>query len=130
MQYKGVPLYEKDGKIGVLLHNRYGAGWSSDNVPEFAYDARIIEFWLEHKDDSKYLYRVAYGAELEIYVESPEHKEVTAFLRSLGYSGFINLIGINELSLMFVDKNEKFFILEHHGFEHIATLDEAMCFEE
>ena len=55
MNYNGVELYEKDGKIGVLVSHGFGAGWSTWGSDELAYDKRVVEFWLSHKNDKEFM---------------------------------------------------------------------------
>lgn len=111
-----VELYEKDGKVGVLISKGYGAGWSTWNTPELAYDKRIIEFWLEHKDSQKFMRDV-------VDMEPTDAKnKVVEFLSSIGYTVYSTL-GFKDLKLEFVPHGAPFRITEYDGFENIEFLD-------
>lgn len=46
-------LYWRDEthhEYGVLVAYGYGSGWSSWNSPRLAYDRKVIEYWMTHKD--------------------------------------------------------------------------------
>lgn len=40
--------YNENGELGVLVSGGFGAGWSTWNSNELAYDKRIVEKWLEN----------------------------------------------------------------------------------
>lgn len=42
---------ETHDRYGVLVSPGYGAGWSSWNSPRLAYDRKVIEYWLAHKNE-------------------------------------------------------------------------------
>ena len=42
---------DKHDRYGVLVSHGYGAGWSTWNRPSIAYDRKVIEYWLTHKDE-------------------------------------------------------------------------------
>lgn len=46
-----VELYIKDSEVAVLISPGFGAGWSTWNVPEVAYDKRIIEAFMDYLDN-------------------------------------------------------------------------------
>ena len=71
----------------VLISPGYGSGWSTWNEKALAYDARVVQFWLDHKDDAKWMSEVN-----AFYNETPAHREATEFLTSLGYD-FVYLGG-------------------------------------
>lgn len=54
---KDIPLYynEDKTKFGVLVSYGFSAGWSTWEKPELAYDRRVIEFWLAHKNDEQWM---------------------------------------------------------------------------
>ena len=80
-KYKGIELYEKDGKFGVLVSPGYGAGWSTwYKDPAIAYDKRVIEFWLSKKDDKEFM------GEIEtLFIETDAKNEAKNFMESIGY---------------------------------------------
>ena len=123
MNYKGVELYEKNGKIGVLVSPGFGAGWSSWERDELAYDKRVVEFWLAHKDDEQFMRTVeCYGWRYS--PESTAHKEAMEFFSSLGY-GTPYMGGFEDIELEFVEKGVPWRITEYDGAESIETLDAA-----
>ena len=38
--------YNENGELGVLISTGFGAGWSSWNCDEIAFDKRVVEYWL------------------------------------------------------------------------------------
>ena len=61
-------LYEKgDGTFAVLVSPGYGAGWSTWDRKELAYDKRIIEYYLAHCDDRDFMVK-AYT--LEVFISA------------------------------------------------------------
>jgi hypothetical protein len=47
----------KKGQIAVLVSGGFGAGWSTWNQPELAYDKRVVEFLVIEEGRSK-LYEI------------------------------------------------------------------------
>ena len=95
--------YNKDGELGVLISVDFGAGWSTWNDTEIAYDKRIIEKWLEK-------------------VTSDEMRD---YIESLGYRRPY-MGGYNDLCLRFIPRGTMFCIHEYDGAESIET-PETMC---
>lgn len=93
--------YNEDDELGVLISPGYGAGWSTWNTPDIAYDKRIIEKWLN---------------------EEPTEVEMENFLISLGYK-HIYMGGYEDLCIRFVPKGTLFCIYEYDGSESIETID-------
>ena len=123
MTYNGVELYEKNGEIGVLVSPRYGAGWSTWGCDELAYDKRVVEFWLSHKDDKEFMATVdefGYGS----VPESAAHKEAMEFFNSIGY-GSPYMGGFDQIELEYVKKGVPWRIGEYDGWESLETLDTA-----
>lgn len=88
---------------GVLVSCGYGAGWSTWNYDRrLAYDARVVEFWLDHKEASD--------------------EEVRAFCESLGYEN-VCPYGFRDIELEFVKAGVPFTIREYGGAECIVTGD-------
>ena len=42
--------YCKDGKMAVLISPGYGAGWSTWNRPELAYNKLVVDAFLDYKE--------------------------------------------------------------------------------
>lgn len=123
MNYNGVELYEKDGKIGVLVSPGYGAGWSTWGCVELAYDKRVVEFWLSHKDDEEFMATVdnfGFGS----VSESVAHKKAMEFFNSIGY-GSPYMGGFYEIELAYVKKGVPWRITEYDGSESLVTFDTA-----
>ena len=95
--------YNEKGELGVLISVGFGAGWSTWNYDELAYDKRIIEKWIKGAGSS----------EMCNYVESLGYKRP--------YMG-----GYNDLHLKFVPRGTMFCIHEYDGAESIETPD-TMC---
>jgi hypothetical protein len=95
--------YNKNGELGVLVSYDYGAGWSTWNEKELAYDKRIIEKWLEDVTSD----------EMCDYVESLGYKRP--------YMG-----GYRNLRLEFIPSGTMFCIHEYDGWESVET-PETMC---
>ena len=119
MRYKGVELYERDGKYGVLVSPGYGAGWSTWNNPAVAYDKRVIEFWLAHKDDEDYLRALDVGKD----------EDASKYFRDLGYRD-VYFGGFEELELEFVSPGEYWRITEYDGSERLERFETSgfKCF--
>lgn len=116
-----VPLYKKGNETGVLVSHGYGAGWSTwCSCPELAYDKRVIEFWLSHKDNKKFNHAVA------SYDHNDAKSKVLDFLHSLEYvddDTQICLYGWDGIDLEFVPNGQLFRITEYDGAESIELLD-------
>ena len=95
--------YNENGELGVLVSYGFGAGWSTWNDEELAYDKRIIEKWLENVTS----------------------KEMCDYVESLGYRRPY-MGGYYDLHLEFVPKGTMFCIHEYDGAESVET-PETMC---
>lgn len=123
MNYNGVELYEKNGKIGVLVSPGFGAGWSTWECDELAYDKRVVEFWLSHKDDEEFMATVkefGFGS----VPESVAHKKAMEFFNSIGY-GSPYMGGFDDIELEYVKKGVPWRITEYDGSERLETFDDA-----
>jgi len=108
-------LYVENGKIGVLISHGYGAGWSTWNQKELAYDKEVIEYWL-------YLGQSELG--LNIHKQSDLMEE---FLANKNYENYTG--GYTSLELYFVDFGESFYIYEVDGHEVLVRQDEMFKFD-
>ena len=90
--------YNENGELGVLISVGFGAGWSTWNDTNLAYDKRIIEKWLEH----------------------PTADEMRDYAKSLGYREPY-MGGYCSLRLKFVPRGTLFCIHEYDGAESIET---------
>lgn len=76
---KNILLYYNEDKtaFGVLVSYNFGASWGTWSEQEFAYDRRVIEFWMAHKDDKSWMDTVTIPY---IGIESVTHAEAREFL--------------------------------------------------
>lgn len=93
--------YNENNELGVLVSYGYGAGWSTWNDKELAYDKRIVEKWLENVSAD----------------------EMCDFVESLGYDRPY-MGGYKNLDLKFVPRGTLFRIHEYDGYESIETLED------
>ncbi len=115
-----VELYEKDGNVGILVSRGFGAGWSTWNDrQELAYDKRVVEFWLTHKDDDEFMKDISSTGDTEAKNMALE------FLHSIGYEGYICLLGFEDIELEFVPHGIPFRITEYDGSEALEFYEEA-----
>lgn len=113
--------YEKDGKIGVLV-SEGNAGWSTWNNAELAYDKRVVEFWLSHKDDKEFMETVGDGG--YYCCESKAHKEAEDFFKSIGYKRCPYMGGFSDIVLKFVPRGIPWRISEYDGYEEFESLED------
>jgi hypothetical protein len=95
--------YNENDELGVLISGGWGAGWSTWNDNELAYDKRIIEKWLENVSSD----------------------EMCDYVESLGYNRPY-MGGYRQLRLVFIPRGTMFCIHEYDGAESIET-PETMC---
>ena len=110
--------YIKDGKVAILISPSYGSGWSTENsYPELAYDKRVVEFWLAHKDDVEYINRLC-G-----YDESPARALARDYFKSIGYD-YVYFRGFADIIIEWLPVGTKYVIQEYDGAEYICTEQE------
>lgn len=93
--------YDGDGSVGVLYSPGFGAGWSTWNNNELAFDKRIVEKWLN---------------------ERPDEDTMRDYIISLGYPEPY-MGGYRDLEFAVVPKGKTVFIGEYDGSESIETID-------
>ena len=123
---KNIPLYynEDKTKFGVLVSHWLGTGWSTCGGHELAYDRRVIEFWLAHKDDAFWMNDVV------IYpydgIESVAHAEAREFfVNELGLDNCPNMGGFPDCDLEWVPVGARFRINEYGGEEALEIENEG-----
>jgi len=99
--------YNAHNELGVLVSRGFGAGWSTWNAPELAYDKRIVEFFMNYQ---------------------PSEDDMEKFLHKLGY-GHVYMGGYSQLVLEWVPHGQLFCVHEYDGAESIQTPD-TMCMME
>jgi len=115
-----VEVYWNEDKTeyAVLCSQGYGAGWSTWNQRELAYDARVVEFYLAHKDDKKWMHTVEYS-EFTTNGESAAHKEAKEFFESIGYE-CPYMGGFEDIVLVWVPRGIIWRMDEYDGAESIV----------
>lgn len=109
---ENVELYlNENGDVGVLYSPGYGAGWSTWNSDEYAYDKRIVEKFIENPD-------MFHEYKSFTRKEDPI-PELAKFMTELGYDGYYG--GAEDLKLTFIPRGILFRITEYDGFEGIET---------
>lgn len=96
------PYWNEDGdKYAVLVSPDYGAGWSTWNYREMAYDKRVVEFWMAHKG------------------QDPRNSvEAEAYFEELGYHD-VYFGGFKSLRMTWVPRGKAWRIDEYDGSEGI-----------
>lgn len=96
--------YNEKNELAVLISPGWGAGWSSWNSQDIAWDKRIVEKWMNEK---------------------PDEDTMQTFIESLGYrSPYMG--GYEDLKLVWIPRGTLFCIHEYDGNESIET-PETMC---
>lgn len=110
-----IPLYynEAHDSYGVLISPDFGAGWGSWNDIEAAYDARVIQLWLENFENEEWMKNVT------SYSDNKIKNEVEELFESWGYN-YIYLRGLSGAHLVWVPLGKKWRIKEYDGAESIV----------
>lgn len=108
--------------VAVLVSHGWGAGWSTWNSKELAYDARVVEFWKKHKDDRVWMTTVT-QAERANTPESLAHKDAREFFQSLGYDYCPYMGGFAQIQLEWVPIGKEWRLDERDGFEKLVFPD-------
>lgn len=112
-----VERYIKDGKVAILVSPGYGAGWSTWERDELAYDKRVVEYWLKHKDDEEFM------KEIDTWADENSTKEAARKqFEEWGYPG-VYFGGFKQIELVWLPKGTLFRIKEYDGSERIETND-------
>lgn len=117
-----VDLYYNDNHscYAVLISRGFGAGWSSWNKEELAYDKRVVEWYLKH-NSYEFCNRINISTSREI--ETPERIEANEFFDSIGYGKNIYFGGYKPDMLQWVPVNVPWRIREYDGSESIEYQD-------
>lgn len=116
---------EDHDSIGVLVSVGFGAGWSTWNVPELAYDKRVVEFWLSHHN-LDWVKEVSRPKSWDESVpETDAHREARLFFAECGYeTPYFG--GYENIRLQWVPKGVYWRIDEYDGAESIEYFDSAL----
>lgn len=113
MNYNIKPYYNEDKTAtAVLVSPGYGSGWSTYNMPELAYDKRVVEYWLQHSNDKEWL------KDVSGYRDTPARMQADEFFNSIGYPD-LNFYGFQNIILKWVPLNMPFVIEEYDGAEYL-----------
>lgn len=107
---------EDHTKYAVLVSGGFGAGWSTWEGKELAYDKRVVEFWLKHKHDKEWMRTVAqskYGAS----EQSEANKEAEAFFHSIWDGECPYMGGFSSIHLEWVPAGKMWKLSEYDGAE-------------
>lgn len=107
--------YVQDGKVAVLVAPGYGAGWSTWNQPALAYDKRVVEYYLERKDDKDLCKKIS-------RLNTDENKKASKYFESLGYKD-VYFGGFKDLVIEWMPEGVYYKIDEYDGYESIITID-------
>lgn len=118
--------YDKTGKkVAVLVSYGYGAGWSTwyhgeaEEPFAIAIDKRVVEFWLQHRDDAEYL------KALDAYKDNDVKRAASELFRTWGYED-VYFGGFDHIELRWVKAGTLFRIDEYDGAEGLVTLDDEV----
>lgn len=113
---------EDHTEYAVIVSPGYGSGFSTWNDDAFAYDARIVQWFMEH-NDSGYRYKVG-------VIDTPENIEATKYFASLGYP-YAYFGGVKTAEIRWVPAGAKWHIKEYDGAETLVYQDSEhwFCFE-
>ena len=92
--------YEKDGEVAILVSPGFGAGWSTWNQASLAYDKKVVEYYLEHKDDDI------------------SEEELEKAFNEMGYD-HVYFGGYDQIEIVWLPKGQQFRITEYDGSERI-----------
>lgn len=111
---ENIEKYVKDGKVAILLSGSK-FGWSTRNgYPGLSYDKRVIEYYLEHKDDRDFM--------CNIVGYPPLIRREQKYFDSIGYKD-VSFLGFRNMSLVFLDIGTRYRIEKIDGFERLITQD-------
>lgn len=120
-----VELYWNDDRTcyAVLVSHGFGGGFSSWGAPELAYDKRVVEFWLAHKNNREWMSTVdnfewRFNGKI-IRPASIAHDEASQFFKSIGYERCPYMGGFAQIELKWVPRGSKWRINEYDGAESI-----------
>lgn len=94
----------RDGKVAVLVSPGFGAGWSTWNgIKELIFHPEIVKL-----------------------VEQERYEEITEeFCQELlNTDDYICVLGVNDLTIAWLDEGTHFIINEYDGYESIYTVDD------
>lgn len=125
-------LYWNDDhtKYAVLVSRGFGAGWATWNDMALAYDKRVVEFWLAHKDDEEWMRAVTQSKYSSVVSQSKANKEAVAFFHSIGYDNCPFMGGFTSISLEWVLAGKMWRLDEYDESESLVFMEDEdwICF--
>ena len=108
----------------VLVSHGFGAGWSSWNMKELAYDKRVVEWYLDKVEGHP-----AYCMKLGFF-DSKEAQEARALFASWGYKD-VYFGGVRLDMLTWLPVNKYWRVIEYDGNETIEfqNIDDYIMFK-
>ena len=103
----------ENGEIGVLISKGFGAGWSTWNQAEIAYDKRVVEYFLEHYNDANWMNKIGSRHTNDV------QDEFIRLLQTWGYDS-VYIRGFVDCELYFVPSGTPFRIEEYDGSESLT----------
>lgn len=91
----------RDGKVGVLISEGYGAGWSTWNT--------------EHGEEMLFSPEI-----IELVEQNAPSEAISAKAREL-WDGYVCLLGVEGLTVKWIPQGTMFFVAEYDGAESIIT---------
>lgn len=107
--------YIRNNKVAILVSKDFGAGWSTWNKKELAYDKRVVEFYLEHKDDEEYMRNMRRR-------DRKTTEETEKIFKSWGYDN-VYFGGFSDIEICWLPVGTKYYISEDDGWETLKTID-------
>lgn len=98
--------YCKDGQMAVLISPSYGAGWSTWNVRELAYNKLVVDAFLDYKEGR---------------ITDDEFEE---HINSLYPNDNIYFGGFDTLEIRWVPFGTRFYVTEYDGYESLTFPEE------
>ena len=132
MNEKNIEPYwnEDHTKYAILFTDGWECGWSIMNIPEVAYDSRIVEYVIEHLktpgwQESFDFFKKAEGETMMEFHERPALKEFDKFLTSIGYENMY-LPPISRIKIVWIDAGRKWHIRDGGECQEILEFEDKM----
>ena len=110
-------LNDKGNAYAVLVSHGFGAGFSTWNEKWMAYDRRVVEYWLAHKDNEQWMHDVH-------YLGTAANKEALDFFNNeFGIEPYLG--GFNDIELHWVRFNVAWEIKEYDGAETLEFMKDV-----
>lgn len=103
----GIELYwnEEHTKYAILVSDGL-IGWTVMNIPEVAYDKRIVEYVVNHMNNDWWKEGCAIESPMSLFWKSELYYRFDEFLNSIGYND-IYLPAIKKVKVVWIDAGRK-----------------------